>query len=325
MIDLPVVSIVTPSYNQAQFVEGTIRSVLTQDYAYVEYIIVDGGSTDGSVEIIRKYEDRLAYWVSEKDKGQADAINKGWRRATGEIIAYLNSDDVYEPGGISRVVEYFSQHPTIGVVYGNYHLIDEQGSVRYTNQTGDFDLDQFLLGDYICQPTVFLRASVRHQIGELDATLRCVMDYEYLLRAALEGIQFGKIPGAPLAGFRTWSGSKSAVKSELDLREEQAMLQRYFDHPKLSPQLRALRSEALARASIGVAYGYYLAGDMGQARRFLREAVAIHQPIVLKRVFWCVYLKTWLGRRLSTWAREMRRGVLQRRARANSPRLNAAQ
>ncbi|MBC7078479.1 MAG: glycosyltransferase, partial [Synergistales bacterium] len=129
---LPRVSVVTPSYNQAQFIEETIRSVLLQGYPNLEYLILDGGSTDGSVELIRKYEPWLAYWVSERDEGQADAINRGWRRSTGEILAYLNSDDVYAPGAIHRAVIYLLAHPNAVAVVGSYKLIDAEGKVLRT-------------------------------------------------------------------------------------------------------------------------------------------------------------------------------------------------
>ena len=129
MTDLPLVSIVTPSYNQAAFLEETIRSVLEQDYPRVEYIIIDGGSTDGSAEIIQRYADRLAYWVSERDRGQTDAINKGFARATGSILAWLNSDDTYQPGALREAVDYLLAHPDVGMVYGDGNFIDEHGKV----------------------------------------------------------------------------------------------------------------------------------------------------------------------------------------------------
>ncbi len=122
-----LVSIITPSYNQAHYLEATIRSVLEQDYSEIEYIIVDGGSTDGSREIIERYSSRLAWWVSEKDRGQTDAINKGFGRAHGEILAWINSDDTYEPGAVAQAVEYLQANPQVGMVYGDARFIDGEG------------------------------------------------------------------------------------------------------------------------------------------------------------------------------------------------------
>ena len=123
----PLVSIITPSYNQVQYLEDTIQSVIQQDYPNIEYFVVDGGSTDGSLEIIERYKNKLAWWVSEPDQGQADAINKGFRKASGEIIAWLNSDDLYLPGAISSAVELFHENPTSGVIYGDAVSADANG------------------------------------------------------------------------------------------------------------------------------------------------------------------------------------------------------
>jgi glycosyltransferase involved in cell wall biosynthesis len=126
-VNEPLVTIVTPSYNQALFLEATMRSVLEQDYPRIEYIIIDGGSTDSSMDIIKKYADRLACWISEKDRGQTDALNKGFKRATGDILAWINSDDTYEPGAIREAVEWLQARPEIGLVYGDANFIDDEG------------------------------------------------------------------------------------------------------------------------------------------------------------------------------------------------------
>jgi glycosyltransferase involved in cell wall biosynthesis len=124
-VNSPLITIITPSYNQSRYLEETIRSVLGQDYPAIEYFIIDGGSTDSSVEIIRSYESQISGWVSEKDRGQAEAINKGFQRASGEYIAWLNSDDTYQPGAIRAAIETFQKHPEAGIVYGNVLSIDE--------------------------------------------------------------------------------------------------------------------------------------------------------------------------------------------------------
>ena len=180
---LPLVTIVTPSFNQGQFIEETIKSVLTQDYPNFEYIIVDGGSMDETAEIAERFSDRLRF-VSEPDRGQSDAINKGFRMASGSIVAWLNSDDIFLPGAISAAVAYFLEHPECGAVYGEGYQIDGESNVKSRfEHTQPFDLWKLTyLSDYILQQTAFFRRSVFEEVGYLDESLFYSMDWDILTR-----------------------------------------------------------------------------------------------------------------------------------------------
>lgn len=183
--DQPKVSIITPSFNQGQFLEESIRSVLEQDYPNIEYILVDGGSKDNSVEIIKKYQGRLAWWVSEKDSGHADALNKGFSHATGEILAWLNSDDVYFPHAISEAVEVLKNHPDVGMVYGDADLIDDSGDTVGQFASKQTSYRQMLRGSvHIPQATTFWRADLWRQVGPLDLSLFYSFDYDLWVRLA---------------------------------------------------------------------------------------------------------------------------------------------
>jgi glycosyltransferase involved in cell wall biosynthesis len=188
----PLVTIVTPSFNQGRFLCATIESVLNQDYSPVEYLIFDGGSEDRTIEILQKYGDRL-FWVSEKDRGQSHAINKGWMRARGEILAWLNSDDVYLPGAISKAVSFLQNHPEIDAMYGEGYHIDEEGRVIERYPTEPFDHERLREICFICQPTVFIRKRVLERVGYLDENLRYCMDYDFWFRIA-RAFNFGYIP-----------------------------------------------------------------------------------------------------------------------------------
>jgi glycosyltransferase involved in cell wall biosynthesis len=181
---MSLVSIITPSYNQAEFLEKTIQSVLSQDYKPVEYLVVDGGSSDGSLEIIHQYADRLAWWVSEADAGQAEAINKGLRQAHGEIIAWLNSDDLYLPAAISQAVAAFEQNPQAGLVFGDAITIDAHGRQLNRLSFGGWGLDELMAFRIICQPAAFMRRRVLDQAGGLDTSYHYMLDHHLWLRMA---------------------------------------------------------------------------------------------------------------------------------------------
>jgi len=220
MTDQPLVSIVTPSFNQARYIEATIQSVLSQDYPRLEYIIVDGGSTDGTVDVIKKYErgsgvtpPSIAWWVSEKDKGQTDAINKGFARAKGEILAWLNSDDTYEPGAISAAVKYLMDHPEVGMVYGDCNFINETG--RVIGKFGSAQTDYHLLRQgyvHIPQQTMFLRADLWKQVGPLDPSFYFAMDYDLWTRIAARA-QLKYIPQT-WANFRLHTTGKTIAADD---------------------------------------------------------------------------------------------------------------
>ncbi len=175
----------TPSFNQAKYLEATINSVLNQDYPNLEYIIVDGGSTDGSLEIIKKYQDRLAWWVSESDSGQTDAINKGFSRASGQILAWINSDDTYCPGAISQAVALLLEHPNWGMVYGDANFINENGIFIGKFPAAQTDYEKLRLGYvHIPQQASFFRASLWKRVGPLDPSFYFAMDYDLWVRLA---------------------------------------------------------------------------------------------------------------------------------------------
>ncbi len=176
MPELPLVSIVTPSYNQARFLEATMRSVLEQEYPHIEYLVVDGASADGSVEIIRRYADRLTWWVSEKDSGQSEAINKGFQKAHGEFVGWLNSDDLYLPGAVSAAIQVFQAHPEAGLVYGNARAIGADGKPFNLMRARQYTLADLMAFNIICQPAAFMRRSVLEEAGYLDPAYQLLMD-----------------------------------------------------------------------------------------------------------------------------------------------------
>lgn len=211
----PKISIITPSYNQGNFLEETIQSVLNQSYPDLEYIIIDGGSTDNSVEIIKKYENRLTYWVSERDKGQTDAINKGIRRSTGEIIGWMNSDDFYLPRAFFKVAKVFQKRPECIVVYSDRLFLNKEGRVVGWSALPPFDPQK---SDYnVGSETAFWRREASDRIGELNTDLQFAMDVEFFSRLYQIG-PFCKVNGY-LGCFRGHDASKSSTIQSVGIEE----------------------------------------------------------------------------------------------------------
>lgn len=207
------ISVVTPSYNQAQFIEETIQSVLAQNYEPFEHIVIDGGSTDGTIEILRRYPHLK--WVSEPDRGQSHALNKGLAMVTGDIIGWLNSDDLYEPAAFQTVAECFEGQPDLGMIYGYCRFIDQRKRTIRLVKPPDWDLHRLIAvqHSYIPGPTVFFRREVYRELGGLDEDLHYAMDYEYWIRIGREG-RVHRIPEV-LAAFRHHPEGKTARWKEM--------------------------------------------------------------------------------------------------------------
>lgn len=211
MEEEPLVSIVTPSYNQGAFLEETIRSVIDQNYPNLEHWVIDGGSSDNSLNIIKDYQHHLTGWVSEKDSGQADAINKGFAKVNGEIVAWLNSDDIYYPGAIRQAVQAFREHPEASFVYSDVESIDAEGKPFHLMHYGDWKLADLMAFNIIGQPGVFMRREVLEQAGYLDLSYHFLLDVQLWLKMAVLAEPF-YVHDAVWAGARLHADAKNAAQ-----------------------------------------------------------------------------------------------------------------
>lgn len=226
LIDLPTVSIITPSFNQGRFIAQAIDSVLAQDYPYIEYLVVDGGSSDETLDVLRGYGSRVR-WMSEADRGQADAINKGFRYTHGAVLAWLNADDVYAPGAVRRAVAELVQHPDLALVYGDAEYVDENGhSTGGARHVRAFDLHQLIHElDFIVQPATFFRRAAFDAVGGLDNGLRYCLDYDLWIKLAQQ-YPVRYLPDM-LAQVRVYPTTKTASGGLSRVLEIERMIRRY--------------------------------------------------------------------------------------------------
>lgn len=293
--DWPRFSIVTPSFGQGEFIEETIRSVLLQGYPEVEYIVMDGGSTDGTVEVLQRYAPWLSHWESVKDRGQTHAINKGLALATGEIFAYINSDDLFLPGAFGRVARAFAADPEASVVYGECEYVDERRRPVRTHRgrvTGYADYlriwRRLQAGDFLTQPEVFCRTEEVRAGGGFREELRMVMDFEMWLRLLSRGRRFHSLH-VPLAEFRCLSNQKSSRDSGDELFQ---VIREYVDaagpplqreeRDAFEAELRRARAQWQLRAAIAA----NREAEYGNALRLCTRAVLTDPAVIGSYELW---------------------------------------
>ncbi len=273
----PRISIVTPSYNQECYLQEAVESVVSQGYENLEYIVIDGGSSDNSVDIIRRYQSKINYWVSEPDEGQAHAINKAWKISNGEILGYLNSDDVLCPGSLKRVASIFREKPDVLVVYGDCHIINKKGSVIAKKTSEWVKKETLLMCKSLPQPSVFIRRKIFEDIGGFDQSLRYALDWAYFLKI------FWKYPVERLVHIpevlsmsREYAETKSRKGLSAKAEERRRVLSKYFKSGVLPLDRRDLVRQSLAATYWLQGGDDFVAGNFGRAlvSAFLASACA---------------------------------------------------
>ncbi len=287
MIKEPTVTIVTPSYNQAPFIEKTILSVLGQDYPSIEYLVVDGASTDGSQKIIQKYADRIAWWVSEKDNGQADGINKGLKRASGDIVAWLNSDDYYLLGTVKRAVQALQENPAAAFVYGDVQVVNEKNEVINILRYRDWGLKELMSFHIIGQPAVFMRREALQSAGLLDPGYQFLLDHHLWLRLAMNA-EIKYIPQL-WASAHYHTGSKNLAHAAEFGNEARRIVDWMGTMPTLAPILNANSRRIRAGAERLDAFYQFDARDYRASLRAYTRSLSLDPCAAAKDWYRIIY------------------------------------
>jgi glycosyltransferase involved in cell wall biosynthesis len=280
-----VISIIVPSFQQGHFIEETIRSIVAQEGATHELIIIDGGSTDATLDVIRKYESRIAYWISEPDRGQAEAINKGLRRATGNIVTWFGADDIYVPGIFAAVHEAWTKNPRAiyAAPVANFYSRGRETLLRPHDLSLDNVVQYWQRRSLWHDPGLFWSREVIDTVGEIDASLHYSFDYDYLIRA-LQHFNVDYIDHLA-AGFRLHRASKSIAQSEQMMQETAAVSQRYW------PLLESVDREGFARAE----HTARLRRGASHVLRGRREGFVLMRRALRERPFVTIAQLAWLG------------------------------
>ncbi len=291
----PKISIVTPSYNQGQYLEETIRSVLLQGYPNLEYIVIDGGSTDKSVEIIKKYEPWLTYWVSEKDNGQADAINKGFRIATGDVIAWQNSDDYYYPNVFKAIGISVAKNPSIDICHGITLVIDNNGRVlrRVFNEEFSLESQRDIFPDFrFANQSLFIKKQLIDKGIYIDTNYKNSFDIDYFIRLVLSNAKFLFVPEAR-GVWRIYDEIKTVKEYEITKKETYQIYVNLLKLGTLPPFIRNATLKNLRNTVIG----YFREGDMTLFRAGVYSLCRYRGVNVLDSKNIVRYLVSFLGAR----------------------------